>query len=146
MKKIGYINDFDKWRSSFTFYIPITIRFSETDMFGHMSNVSSFIYFEQARIEFLKAAGVELNKNSDGLPVVSDLECDYHQQLYFDDTLYIYVKAHQVGTTSMDLHYMALNENKEICLTGRGRLVFVKPDTGSPTPLNDKIKERFKTL
>ncbi len=44
MSRYTYIDDFEAWRKSFYFHIDIRIRFSETDMFGHMNNVSSFIY------------------------------------------------------------------------------------------------------
>lgn len=148
MKKIDYIGDVDTWRNTFTFSIPITIRFSETDMFGHMNNISPFIYFEQARIEFMKTAGLLLGSSDDssGVPVVGDLQCDYLRQLYFDDNIDVYVKAESIGTTSVELHYMVVNEQQELCLTGRGRLVFIHADTGKPAPLNVDLKNHLKSL
>ena len=148
MKKIDYIHDFKEWQQTFTFSIPVTVRFSETDMFGHMNNVSPFIYFEQARIEFMKEAGMLLNNTNDPgtVPVVGDLQCNYLKQLYFDDKIHVYVKADSIGTTSTDLHYMIVNEYQDICLTGRGRLVFIDPGTGKPVPLNTDMKEKLQSL
>lgn len=146
MKKIAYIADFAEWRNSFTFYIPITIRFSETDMFGHMNNVSPFIYFEAARIEFMKAAGIMLRGVDRSVPVVADLQCDYHKQLYFDDEIDVYVKADSIGTTSTDIHYMVVNEKQVVCLTARGRLVFINATTGKPVSLNQDMKQKLESL
>ena len=148
MKKIDYIYDVDEWQNAFSFSIPVTIRFSETDMFGHMNNVSPFIYFEQARIEFMKAAGLLLGDGDagSGVPVVGDLQCDYHKQLYFDDVIHVYVKAHSIGTTSTDLHYLVVDDEQNLSLTGRGRLVFVNPATGKPVPLRSDMKEKLKSL
>nr|WP_174613971.1 thioesterase family protein [Virgibacillus ihumii] len=144
MPKISYINDLEQWRSEFSFHIPIKIRFSETDMFGHVNNVSPFIYFEEGRIEFLKAAGVFGRDNTEnGMPIVADLQCDYHKQLFFDDTLKLYVKVNHVGKTSLDIHYMAANEKDELCLTGRGRMVYINRQTGKPVSINESMKEKL---
>ncbi|MFD1362187.1 acyl-CoA thioesterase [Lentibacillus salinarum] len=147
MKKVSYIDNIAQWRSEFSFSIPVKIRFSETDMFGHVNNVSAFIYFEEARIEFLKAAGMFGNQDSDAaMPIVADLQCDYQQQIYFDDNIKLYVKLNHIGNTSLDVHYMALNEKGELCLTGRGRMVYIHPETGKPVPLSDSIKERLMAV
>src|SRR5690625_3037440 len=144
MKSVTYIENVDKWRDSFSFYVTIHVRFSETDMFGHVNNVSPFIYFEEARIEFLKRAGLFSKlDHGEGIPVVADLQCDFHQQLFFDDEIRLYVKVDHIGTTSFDLHYMALNEQEKICLTGRGRLVYVDPKTGKALPLSEAMKEKL---
>ncbi|WP_106496986.1 acyl-CoA thioesterase [Lentibacillus sp. Marseille-P4043] len=145
MKSISYIEDMEKWRESFSFFIPIKIRFSETDMYGHVNNVSPFIYFEEARIEFLKSIGLFNNaQNEDGIPVVADLQCDYHKQMFFNDKINLYVKANSIGNTSVDIHYMALDDKEELTLTGRGRLVHIHPETGKPVALTESMKQKLK--
>ncbi|WP_047981664.1 acyl-CoA thioesterase [Ornithinibacillus contaminans] len=144
MRKIAYIEDFEKWQKEFTFSIPIRIRFSETDMFGHVNNVSPFIYFEEARIEYLKHVNLfDKSNHAERIPIVADLQCDYLQQIYFDDQLSMYVKAAQIGKTSVDVHYMGVNQKNEICLTGRGRIVYINPTTGRPIGLSDAIKDKL---
>src|SRR5690625_1812768 len=144
MKSVSYIENMETWREGFSFYIPIKIRFSETDMFGHVNNVSPFIYFEEARIEFLKSIGLfEDPKQGNGVPVVADLQCDYHQQIYFNDKIELYVKVSQIGNTSLDIHYMALNQKNEICLTGRDSMVYIDPTTGNRITLRESMKKRL---
>lgn len=145
MKKAAYINDLEKWRAGFHFNTQVRIRFSETDQFGHMNNTVPFVYFEEARIEFMKHLGFFLHKNKEQkvVPVVADLQCDFHRQLYFDDTLDIYVKADHIGNTSFDLHYLAVNQDGDIALTGRGRLVQVDSVTGKSVPLDEAFKEKL---
>ncbi|WP_164668444.1 acyl-CoA thioesterase [Virgibacillus doumboii] len=144
MIKVSYIENMEKWRSEFSFFVPINVRFSETDMFGHVNNVSPFIYFEQARIEFLQSAGLFNNTNNDdGMPIVADLQCDYHKQMFFNEKINLYVKVNHIGNTSLDIHYMALNQKDELCLTGRGRMVYINPETGKPVPLSKTMKEKL---
>jgi|SRR5690625_2534384 len=145
MAKIDYIKNIEQWRSEFQFSIPVYIRFSETDMIGHMNNVSPFIYFEEARIKFLKSLGLFSEGDyAQGVPVVADMQCNYLKQMYFGENINMYVKAQHVGTTSIDFHYMAINEKDEITLTGRGRLVFVEQESGKPVPLKDEIKRKLQ--
>lgn len=136
MKSIQYIEDFEHWRSSFTFSIPIKVRFSETDLYGHVNNTSVFIYFEEARIEYLQSLGLftDIGQEEDGI-VVADLQCNYLEQMYFNETINFYVKTNEVGNASFDIHYMAVNEKNKVTITGRGRIVYI-----------DLIKKRAKAI
>lgn len=139
MRKISYIEDFETWKNEFSFYTKIPIRFSETDMFGHVNNVSAFIYFEQARIEYLSQIGIFSEEATEAkIPVVADLQCDYIEQLYFGETLKLYVKANSVGKSSADIHYLGLNDEEKVCLIGRGRLVNIDINSGKPVEFSEE--------
>lgn len=128
------------------FYMTTKVRFSETDMFGHLNNTVPFTYFEEARIEFFKKLGFmqEWTKNSvEAMVVVADLQCNYIKQVFFDEKLKVYVKAQTIGNSSVDLHYMAKNENGELCLVGRGTMVQVSRKTGKGLPWPEEWKARM---
>ncbi|SDM97216.1 acyl-CoA thioesterase [Sediminibacillus halophilus] len=145
MKAVNYIEDFDTWKESFSFFIPVNVRFSETDMFGHVNNVSPFIYFEEARIAFLKEVGLFRTdmEQADTIPIVADLQCDYHRQMYFNDQIKLFVKANHIGNTSIDIHYLGVNQKDEVCITGRGRLVQINVHTGKPAPFSEEERKRL---
>jgi len=145
MKKISYIDDFVAWKQDFSFFHPISVRFSETDMFGHLNNTVAFTYFEEARIEFLNAKGfmVEWLSNNSAIPVVADLQCDYLKPIFFGDKLKLFVKADKVGNSSVDLHYMAVNQNNEVCLVGRGTMVQMSTVTGKGVPWEENEKHKL---
>ena len=97
-----YIEDMELWESDFHFYSEVSVRFSETDMYGHLNNTVPFTYFELARIEYLKATGLmeaKLSGSSENIPVVADLQCDFLQQAFFDQTIKIYVKTASIGSS-----------------------------------------------
>lgn len=143
MRLPNYIKDLEEWKSEFSFSTDIKIRFSETDMFGHVNNVSPFIYFEEARTDYFNELQYLLNDSSGSIPIVADLQCDYHKELYFGNTLKLYVKVNSTGNSSLDIHYLGINENEEICLTGRGALVNIDPQTKKAVPLGDRLKEKM---
>lgn len=143
MRLPNYIKDFDEWKRGFVFSTDIKIRFSETDMFGHVNNVSPFIYFEEARTDYFNSLEYLLDDSSESIPIVADLQCDYQRELYFGNKLKVYVKVESAGTSSIDIHYLGLNEKEEVCLTGRGALVNVNPKTKKAVPLSEELKRKM---
>lgn len=144
MGSINYIDNFDIWRSEFEFFTPIKVRFSETDLYGHVNNTSVFVYFEEARIEFIQTLGLYegFDTKKFGM-VVADLQCNYLKQMFFNQVIDFYVKVNELGNTSADIHYMAINEAGEVTLTGRGRVVFIDFETGKPQIIPDSMKEKL---
>ncbi|GAA0326638.1 thioesterase family protein [Oceanobacillus sp. FSL W7-1293] len=143
MSRIPYIEDFSAWEKDFSFYIPISVRFSETDMYGHVNNVSPFIYFEEARIAYLNSISF-LSKDmrqKDGI-IVADLQCNYLKELYFGDDIRVYVKTASVGNTSFDIHYKVMRE-EDVILTARGRLVYIDTEKKAPKKLSDALKKKL---
>jgi acyl-CoA thioester hydrolase len=142
MRKPAYIEDIEKWSAGFSYCWPVVIRFSEIDMLGHLNNTVTFKYFEEARIHFLQQCGLKNDwGKADHVCVVADLQCDYVQQVYYGESLRIYVKTAKIGTSSCDLHYKAMNEKEEIVFTGRGTIVQIARSTGRPVPFNDETKK-----
>lgn len=123
----SYIDDVEEWQKGFSFYSEMVVRFSETDLFGHLNNTVPFVYFEQARVEFMQYYDILVPTtkgfNHDYIPVVADLQCDFVQQVYFSERIKVYTKLAHVGKSSMDFHYMGCNDKGELCFTGRGALV-----------------------
>lgn len=68
------------------------------------------------------------------------------KQVFFGDELSIYVKASNVGNSSVDIHYMAINQRSELCLTGRGTVVQINPKTGRSVPFDDHQRAQLSTL
>lgn len=154
MSKISYISDISLWEQEFSYFYPVKVRFSEVDMYGHLNNTVPFLYFQEARINFFMSNGLMndwLNDHSDLIIVAADLQCDFLKQVFFDEDLKIYVKANEIGRSSVDIHYMGKNSKNEICFVGRGALVQISKKTGKAVPWSDDVKkilagESSKTL
>src|SRR5699024_5640498 len=144
LRKITYIENFDTWKDSFSFSIDIDIRFSEVDMFGHMNNVASFAYFEEARIKLMQHVGIYTEFNGNEVPVVGDLQCDYHKQVYFGETLTLYVKIASIGNSSMDIHYMGVKPDGQVALTGRGVVINMDKKSGRSAPISDEYRQKIE--
>ncbi|GAE26164.1 thioesterase [Halalkalibacter wakoensis JCM 9140] len=143
MRTPDYIENMFEWGKSFQFFIPVKVRFSETDAFGHVNNTNAFVYFEDVRIEFYKQIGLmkrwESEKN-ESIIVVANLQCDYYKQIQFGERIKVGTKVEQVGGASLDMHYIALNEDGDICLTGRGTMVQISKMTGQAIPFDEEAR------
>ncbi len=144
--KANYITDFEQWKQEFNFSAQVQVRFSETDMFGHVNNTVPIAYFEFARIEYMKELGLMqrwLKGDGDLFPVIADMQVDYTQQVYFDEMLDVYVKIASIGRSSIDVHYWVVNAKGETCFTGRGAMVQISKATGKGHPWTAEEKELF---
>ncbi|MEK4025049.1 acyl-CoA thioesterase [Sporosarcina sp. FSL W7-1283] len=144
--KASYIEDLDKWKEDFQFFSEVSVRFSETDMYGHLNNTSVFTYFEYARIEYFKSLNCMekwMNPKGETIPIVADLQCDYRKQVFFDEKLRVFVKTQRMGNSSMDLHYMGKNEHDEIVFTGRGTVVQINRKSGQPVTWSEEELEVY---
>lgn len=77
----------------------VKVRFSETDALRHVSNISYFIYLEEARIEFLKVLGFNTKIENWNVIMVS-VNCDFVKQAYFDQELTVISYIDRIGNSS----------------------------------------------
>lgn len=134
--------DPEGWLKLFRFSIPIKPRYFETDMFGHVNNVSYFIYFEQGRVEYFESLGIADQLFNDQFAcVVADLECQYLAQVYKKDKLRLHVRVARIGQSSFDLEYALTDEAAgALKAVGRGAMVHIGKSVGRSAPLPDTVK------
>ncbi|MGE8078498.1 acyl-CoA thioesterase [Peribacillus loiseleuriae] len=148
MSRLSYIDNLEEWASSFHFKHPVKVRFSETDMFGHVNNTVLFTYFEETRVEYFKRMGfmqIWLHDTGGEIPVVADLQCDFLEQLYFDDEIDVHVKVARIGNSSVDLHYMGTKAGR-VCFTGRGTIVQISKKTGKSVVWTEEMKRKMRVF
>ena len=142
----NYIEDFDEWAKQFKFSVPLTVRFSDVDLYGIVNNAITISYLEYARIEFLKQVQLMedwLDLEGETAPVIADLQCDYVMPIVYDDKLLIYVKVHRVGNSSVDIHYLGKKVTGEVVFTARTSMVQVHKKTGKGFPWTEQEKELY---
>lgn len=118
--------------------IEMKVRFSETDMLGHVNNASYFVYLEEARTEFLR----DMLLNSKKYFVVVSLKCDFIRQAYFDQRLIIHTSVVDVGNTSFILvHEIKDKESGELIAEGQSVVVHYNPGKQKSEPLTEDMRK-----
>lgn len=128
----------------------VTVRFHEVDMLGVCNNAVYINYFEHARLEYVKAAGLIPVGGlfSDGkLFFMVRNEINYLGHSFYDDELDVYSKVTYLKNSSFGYdHLIVRTKSGEVIVDGKGVVVFVDPKTGKSTPITEDIIEKIKTF
>lgn len=114
--------------------IEFRVKYYETDQmqYAHHSNYAK--YFETARIEWLRSAGVSYKSMEEGgimLPVIN-LNTNFKKPAKYDDLLTIETSLKEEPNVKITFVYKVYNEAKELLTTGESTLVFVDMKKNKP--------------
>ena len=87
-----------------TFTFPVRVYWEDTDAGGVVFYANYLKFFERARTEWLRAAGVEqqrLRDDSGAMFVVAEVQTRYLAPARLDDLLQVTVRVEEQGTASM---------------------------------------------
>jgi acyl-CoA thioester hydrolase len=134
--------------SKFKHKISVTVRFNEVDMMGVCNNSVYLVYFEEARLNYIKEIGLNINGSffSEGrLFFVVTNELNYRDFAKFDDELNIYTRISFMKNSSFGFEHLVENAaTKKIIADGSGVLVHVDPITRKSSPLPEKYYDIVK--
>jgi acyl-CoA thioester hydrolase len=115
----------------------VRVRYAETDQMGVAYYANYLVWFEVARTDWLRAAGLtyrELEAEGLFLPVI-EARCEYRSPARYDDALAVRATARLVSPVRLAFDYdisgpgggVARGQTVHVLLDGRGRPVRVPP-------------------
>ena len=113
--------------------ISVTVRFHEVDMLGVCYNAVYINFFETARLEYIKAAGMMPAKGifSDGnIFFIVRNEINYRGYAYHDDILDVYSKISYIKNSSFGYNHLIVNQKSGKVIVD-GKVVIVHVDSGT---------------
>jgi acyl-CoA thioester hydrolase len=123
--------------------LPVRVRFCETDANGHVSQVSYFIYFEEARSRLMEALEFPWFQGEYML-VLARQWADYLQPAFFPDRLTVYTAAVAVGRSSLRLvHRLTRAEDPTVLCQGESTMVLVRQGDGRSAPWPETLRHRL---
>jgi len=129
-----------------TFDHALRSRYAETDKMGYVYHSRFLEYFEVARSEMIRQAGVSYKSLEDAgvmLPVMH-AELDYKRPAFYDELLTIRVKLFDEPATRLFTHYEVLSAEGKLKVTGLIVLCFVDIKTRRPCPPPDFFTDGMK--
>jgi acyl-CoA thioester hydrolase len=133
-------------KSNFKHVYKVKVRFNEVDMLSILNNAVYFNFFEQARIHYVKDAGLlpERGIFSDNrLYYMARNEINYLKPAFFDDDINIYTRISYIKNSSFGFEHIVERErNGDILAEGKGVLVHVDPITKKSAPLPTEFYEK----
>ena len=136
--------------NNFKHKFTVTVRFHEVDMLGVCNNAVYINFFETARLEYVKAAGMMPKKGifSDGkIFFMVRNEINYRSHAYYDDELDVYSRISYIKNSSFGYDHMIKKQKTgEIIVDGKGVVVFVDQKTRKSTSLPDHFVKKVKVF
>lgn len=119
--------------------IEVTVRYAETDCMGVVHHAVYPVWYEIARTDYIKAAGMsyaQMEKEGIMLPVTG-ITCQYRLPAKYDDVLEITVKIARLTPARIEFEYAVTRKGEtDILATGTSSHGFV--DSENFRPLNFK--------
>ena len=90
-----------------SFRVPLSVQWGDQDAFGHVNNVVYFRWFESARIEYFRHAGLAHVMSNQGIgPILASIKCDFKRQLTYPDSLQVTASIASIGRTSLKMTHL----------------------------------------
>ena len=122
------------------------VRYAETDQMGVVYHANYLLYFEMARTELLRAAGVaysDLEKQGLFL-VVTEASCRYRAAARYDDLLKVTARVASVGKARVRFEYSVHGPDGGLLTEGATELASVDRHK-SPVRLPEEIVRRLSS-
>ena len=126
------------------FFTSIAVRYSETDMQGHVFFGEYYNYFDVALVEYIKAVGYGMTQFlSEGVDFFYvESQCRYKSRAVFDDVLHVHATVSHMGNTSFKFSFVIVQEDSErLVATGHIVAVAVEKETGKPVTVPQGFRQ-----
>lgn len=90
--------------------MPLQIRFTDIDVFGHVNNAIYAELFDTARYTFIKDVLPDLDPKGKSIVLVH-LETDFRKQILFTDRICVETWINKVGDRSVGMRQRIVNED-----------------------------------
>ncbi|GAA5315366.1 MAG: thioesterase family protein [Candidatus Pelagadaptatus aseana] len=134
-------------RKDFKFFLPITTRWMDNDIYGHVNNVTYYSYFDTvANTYLIEQGGLDIH-NGDTIAFVVNSQCNYHSAVTYPEKLEGALRINRLGNSSVEYGIGIFRQGAdEASANGTFTHVFVKRSDQRPTPIPDKLRAALEQL
>lgn len=134
-------------RSEYKVFYPISTRWSDNDIYGHVNNVTYYSYFDTAANRYLiEEGGLDI---SDGTIVgyVVNSGCQYHAPITYPEGIEAGVRVDKLGNSSVQYGIAIFREGEdEAAAHGHFVHVFVERAANKSVPIPDNLRTALARL
>ncbi|EAY69103.1 hypothetical protein BDAG_01851 [Burkholderia dolosa AU0158] len=134
-------------RDAYRHFLPITTRWMDNDVYGHVNNVVYYSYFDTVVNEYLIRAGVLDVEHGQTIGLVVETQCNYFAPLVFPQAVDAGLRVAKLGTSSVR-YEIGLFAAGADAPAAQGHFVHVYVDRGTrrPVPLPDALRAALAPL
>lgn len=134
-------------RAEFKVFYPVATRWMDNDIYGNVSNVSYYSYFDTAANIFLiNHCGLDI-QSGEVLGLVVSSGCEYLQPIAFPQKIEVGLRIDRLGNSSVQ-YGLAIFKNKQphACAFGHLIHVFVDRQSKRPVRIPDTMRKNMEKI
>jgi acyl-CoA thioester hydrolase len=133
--------------NDYRYVLPITTRWMDNDVYGHVNNVTYYSYFDTVANHFLiREGGLDIH-TSPVIALVVESKCSYRAPVAYPDDLRAGLRVDKLGNRSVTygVAIFAAGDDEPVA-HGHFVHVFVDRERRNAVPIPDTIREALATL
>ncbi|MCE2831478.1 MAG: acyl-CoA thioesterase [Oxalobacteraceae bacterium] len=136
-----------KAREYFRHFLPITTRWADNDVYGHVNNVVFYQWFDTVVNQFLISRGTLDIHGGDAIALVVETHCNYFAPVAFPEPITAGLCVVQLGKSSVR-YEVGIFRGDESVASAQGHFVHVYVDraTRQPTPIPDAARALLQSI
>ena len=134
----------DPVAGNYRYFLPITTRWMDNDVYGHVNNVTYYSYFDTVANHFLITEGGLDIHHSPVIALVVESQCSYRAPVAYPDRLRAGLRVDRLGNRSVT-YGVAIFTDTDTEAVAHGQFVHVFVDRQSrravpiPQPIRDAL-------
>ena len=131
----------------FNFSTEVRVRLPETDAFGIVFHANFFVYFDVARVDYLRNLGALRFISPENLRnnALVHAAADFRSPARFDDILVVCARISEIGSSSFTFDFMTANKaDNRLVATGRTTLVVLDESSWKPIPIPEEFRKLIR--
>ena len=134
-------------RTDYRHFQPITTRWHDNDIYGHVNNVTYYSFFDSAVNTYLiERGGLDIHEGAVVGFVVSS-SCDYFASIAYPDLIEVGVRVAKLGNSSVQYELAVFKAGEsEACAAGRFVHVFVDRESNQPVSIPEGLRAALQVL
>jgi acyl-CoA thioester hydrolase len=134
-------------RAAYPHFLPITTRWMDNDVYGHVNNVVYYSYFDTVVNEYLIRAGVLDFEHGATIGLVVETHCSYFTPLVFPERVEAGLRVARLGTSSVRYEVGLFREGDEqAAAQGHFVHVYVERVARRPVSLPAELRAALEPL
>jgi acyl-CoA thioester hydrolase len=127
----------------FTFMTTVRVRFADTDAQGIAHNASYLVWYEVARVEYLRAyaGGYQALRDHGIEALVLESHCRYVVPAVFDDLLHVHTRCVGLRGARFRYEYVIVRDDGTLMADGYTAHACVDSATFKPTRVPDWLRD-----
>ncbi len=134
-------------RDNYRWFMPITTRWLDNDIYGHVNNVNYYAYFDTVANRYLIEEGGLDIQHGDVIGYVVHSQCHYKSAIAFPDAIEGAFRVNKLGNSSVEYGVAIFKQGEaEACAYGTFTHVFVERTTERPIAIGGQMRQALERV